>query len=102
MSDEGLMSIACYYKGTGNIDNEDAINSMILGNRLLTANGVSVASRKGLLAYDFLDCVDFCDFFSLSFGAVRKTGQINNHGNLLITKSKVRHDFYSISVLFKM
>ncbi|HEY4322576.1 MAG TPA: arabinose isomerase [Mucilaginibacter sp.] len=40
-----LGSIAYYYKGTGNADNEDAINSIILGNSLLTARGVPVAGE---------------------------------------------------------
>ncbi|MBA2760407.1 MAG: arabinose isomerase, partial [Segetibacter sp.] len=38
-----LGSMAYYYKGTGNADNEDTIASIILGNSLLTANGVPVA-----------------------------------------------------------
>ena len=40
-----LGSIAYYYKGTGNIDNEDTINSIILGNSLLTAHGIPVAGE---------------------------------------------------------
>jgi L-arabinose isomerase len=40
-----LGSIAYYYKGTGNADNEDAINSIILGNSLLTARGIPVAGE---------------------------------------------------------
>jgi DNA-binding transcriptional MocR family regulator len=34
-----------YYKGTGNADNEQTIASIILGNSLLTANGVPVAGE---------------------------------------------------------
>ncbi|MET0394014.1 MAG: arabinose isomerase [Chitinophagaceae bacterium] len=40
-----LGSLAYYYKGTGNAENEDAISSIILGNSLLTANGVPVAGE---------------------------------------------------------
>ncbi len=40
-----LGSIAYYYKGTGNLDNEDTINSIILGNSLLTARGIPVAGE---------------------------------------------------------
>jgi L-arabinose isomerase len=40
-----LGSIAYYYQGTGNIDNEDAINSIIVGNSLLTARGIPVAGE---------------------------------------------------------
>jgi L-arabinose isomerase len=40
-----LGSMAYYYMGTGNADNEDAISSIILGNSLLTARGVPVAGE---------------------------------------------------------
>jgi len=40
-----LGSMAYYYKGTGNPENEESIASIILGNSLLTANGVPVAGE---------------------------------------------------------
>jgi len=40
-----LGSMAYYYKGTGNPENEEAIASIILGNSLLTANGIPVAGE---------------------------------------------------------
>lgn len=40
-----LGSIAYYYKGSGNTDNEETINSIILGNSLLTMNGIPVAGE---------------------------------------------------------
>ena len=40
-----LGSLAYYYMGTGNADNEDAISSIILGNSLLTARGIPVAGE---------------------------------------------------------
>src|SRR5438105_15136853 len=40
-----LGSLAYYYKGTGNADNEDAISSIILGASLLTARGIPVAGE---------------------------------------------------------
>jgi L-arabinose isomerase len=40
-----LGSMAYYYKGTGNPDNEEAISSIILGNSLLTARGIPVAGE---------------------------------------------------------
>lgn len=40
-----LGSMAYYYMGTGNVENEDAISSIILGNSLLTARGVPVAGE---------------------------------------------------------
>ncbi len=40
-----LGSMAYYYKGTGNAENEEAIASIILGNSLLTARGIPVAGE---------------------------------------------------------
>src|ERR1700732_4514300 len=40
-----LGSLAYYYQGTGNLENEDAISSIILGTSLLTAQGVPVAGE---------------------------------------------------------
>ncbi len=40
-----LGSLAYYYQGTGNRENEDAISSIILGTSLLTARGVPVAGE---------------------------------------------------------
>jgi L-arabinose isomerase len=40
-----LGSMAYYYMGTGNAENEDAISSIILGNSLLTARGIPVAGE---------------------------------------------------------
>jgi len=40
-----LGSLAYYYEGTGNAENEEAISSIILGNSLLTANGIPVAGE---------------------------------------------------------
>jgi L-arabinose isomerase len=40
-----LGSLAYYYQGTGNPENEDAISSIILGTSLLTAQGIPVAGE---------------------------------------------------------
>ena len=40
-----LGSLAYYYSGTGNSDNEDAISSIIIGNSLLTARGIPTAGE---------------------------------------------------------
>jgi L-arabinose isomerase len=40
-----LGSLAYYYQGTGNQENEDAISSIILGTSLLTARGIPVAGE---------------------------------------------------------
>jgi L-arabinose isomerase len=45
VAEHNLGSMAYYYMGTGNADNEDAISSIILGNSLLTARGIPVAGE---------------------------------------------------------
>lgn len=44
-SDHDLGSLAYYYMGTGNAENEDAINLIVLGRSLLTARGIPVAGK---------------------------------------------------------
>lgn len=45
VEEHDLGSMAYYYMGTGNADNEDSISSIILGNSLLTARGIPVAGE---------------------------------------------------------
>jgi len=70
----GLGSLAYYYKGTGNADNEDTISSIILGNSLLTARGIPVAGEleiKNAQAMKILDCFgvggSFTEYYALDF-----------------------------------
>jgi L-arabinose isomerase len=54
-----LGSLAYYYQGTGNVENEDAISSIILGTSLLTGRGVPVAGEfeiKNAQAMKIMDC----------------------------------------------
>jgi len=69
-----LGSMAYYYKGTGNIDNEDTINSIILGNSLLTANGIPVAGEyeiKNAQAMKIMDSFgaggSFTEYYAVDF-----------------------------------
>ncbi|HEY8688660.1 MAG TPA: arabinose isomerase [Chitinophagaceae bacterium] len=69
-----LGSIAYYYKGTGNPENETAIASIILGNSLLTANGVPVAGEyeiKNAQAMKIMDSFgaggSFTEYYALDF-----------------------------------
>jgi L-arabinose isomerase len=60
VAEHDLGSMAYYYMGTGNVDNEDAISSIILGNSLLTARGVPVAGEyevKNAQAMKIMDCL---------------------------------------------
>lgn len=69
-----LGSMAYYYKGSGNPDNETAINSIILGNSLLTANGIPVAGEyevKNAQAMKIMDSFgaggSFTEYYAVDF-----------------------------------
>ena len=69
-----LGSLAYYYKGTGNADNEEAISSIILGNSLLTANNIPVACEyeiKNAQAMKILDTFgaggSFTELYAMDF-----------------------------------
>ncbi|OJU28646.1 MAG: arabinose isomerase [Sphingobacteriales bacterium 41-5] len=69
-----LGSMAYYYKGSGVDENEDAISSIILGNSLLTANGVPVAGEyeiKNAQAMKIMNCFgsggSFTEYYAMDF-----------------------------------
>ncbi len=69
-----LGSMAYYYKGTGNEENEEAISSIILGNSLLTAGGVPVAGEyevKNAQAMKILDSFgaggSFTEYYAMDY-----------------------------------
>ena len=69
-----LGSMAYYYKGTGNADNEDTISSIILGNSLLTARGIPVAGEyeiKNAQAMKIMDSFgaggSFTEYYAMDF-----------------------------------
>jgi len=71
-----LGSLAYYYMGTGNAQNEDAISSIILGNSLLTARGVPCAGEmeiKNAQAMKIMDLLgaggSFTEYYALDFNA---------------------------------
>jgi L-arabinose isomerase len=69
-----LGSMAYYYVGKGNPDNEDAISSIILGNSLLTARGIPIAGEmeiKNVQAMKILDSLgvggSFTEYYAMDF-----------------------------------
>ncbi len=74
VNEHDLGSMAYYYMGTGNADNEDAISSIILGNSLLTARGIPVAGEyevKNAQAMKIMDTFgvggSFTEFYAMDF-----------------------------------
>ena len=69
-----LGSMAYYYQGTGNPENEAAISSIILGNSLLTAKGIPVAGEyeiKNAQAMKIMDSFgaggSFTEYYAIDF-----------------------------------
>ncbi|MGB7434783.1 MAG: hypothetical protein WBR26_25120 [Candidatus Acidiferrum sp.] len=69
-----LGSLAYYYKGVGNAENEDTASTMILGASLLTARGIPVASEceiKNAQAMKIMDSFgaggSFTEFYAADF-----------------------------------
>ena len=74
VKEHDLGSLAYFYNGTGNAENEDAISSIILGNSLLTARGIPVAGEyevKNAQAMKILDTFgvggSFTEYYALDF-----------------------------------
>jgi L-arabinose isomerase len=74
VAEHRLGSLAYYYMGTGNAENEDAISSIILGNSLLTARGVPVAGEyevKNAQAMKIMDTFgaggSFTEYYALDW-----------------------------------
>jgi L-arabinose isomerase len=74
VKEHDLGSLAYFYSGTGNAENEDAISSIILGNSLLTARGIPVAGEyevKNAQAMKIMDAFgaggSFTEYYALDF-----------------------------------
>jgi len=69
-----LGSLAYYYKGTGNPENEDVISSIILGSSLLTGHGIPVAGEyevKNVQAMKVMDAFgaggSFTEYYAVDY-----------------------------------
>jgi L-arabinose isomerase len=92
-----LGSMAYYYKGTGNFDNEDTISSIILGNSLLTANGIPVAGEyeiKNVQAMKIMDSFgaggSFTEYYAMDFKADVVLMGHDGPGHIAIAEGKTK------------
>jgi len=92
-----LGSLAYYYKGIGNMANEDAINSIILGNSLLTANGIPVAGEyeiKNAQAMKIMDAFgvggSFTEYYAMDFKADVVLMGHDGPGHIAIAEGKTK------------
>lgn len=92
-----LGSIAYYYKGTGNADNEETIASIIPGNSLLTANGIPVAGEyeiKNAQAMKIMDSFgaggSFTEFYAMDFDADVLLMGHDGPGHIAIAEGKTK------------
>ena len=92
-----LGSMAYYYMGTGNAENEDAISSIILGNSLLTARGVPVAGEmevKNAQAMKILDTFgvggSFTEYYALDWNEDVVLMGHDGPGHIAIAQGKTK------------
>ncbi len=92
-----LGSMAYYYTGTGNPENEDAISSIILGNSLLTARGVPVAGEyevKNVQAMKILDAFgaggSFTEYYAMDWEADVVLMGHDGPGHIAIAEGKTK------------
>jgi len=92
-----LGSMAYYHKGTGNTENEDTMSSVILGNSLLTANGVPVAGEyeiKNAQAMKILDSFgaggSFTEYYAMDYNDDVVLMGHDGPGHLTIAEGKIK------------
>lgn len=92
-----LGSMAYYYKGTGNPGNEEAISSIILGNSLLTANGIPVAGEyeiKNAQAMKIMDSFkaggSFTEYYAMDFNDDIVLMGHDGPGHIAIAEGKIK------------
>jgi L-arabinose isomerase len=92
-----LGSLAYYYQGSGNAENEDAISSIILGTSLLTARGVPVAGEyeiKNAQAMKIMDCFgaggSFTEYYAADFNEDVILMGHDGPGHLAIAEGRIK------------
>ena len=92
-----LGSLAYYYKGEGNRENEEAISSIILGNSLLTARGIPVAGEyeiKNVQAMKIMDTYgvggSFTEYYAMDFKDDVVLMGHDGPGHIAIAEGKIK------------
>jgi len=92
-----LGSLAYYYMGTGNAENEDTISSIIAGNSLLTARGIPVAGEyevKNAQAMKIMDSFgaggSFTEYYAMDWNADVVLMGHDGPGHIGIAEGKTR------------
>lgn len=92
-----LGSLAYYYKGSGNADNEDTMSSVILGNSLLTANGIPVAGEyeiKNAQAMKIMDSFgaggSFTEYYAMDYADDVVLMGHDGPGHIKIAEGKIK------------
>ncbi len=92
-----LGSLAYYYRGTGNRENEEAISTIILGNSLLTARGIPVAGEyevKNAQAMKIMDSFgaggSFTEFYALDYNEDLVLMGHDGPGHIAIAEGKTK------------
>lgn len=96
-ADHDLGSLAYYYMGTGNAENEETISSIILGTSLLTARGIPVAGEyevKNAQAMKILDSFgvggSFTEYYAMDFQEDVVLMGHDGPGHIAIAEGKVK------------
>jgi L-arabinose isomerase len=92
-----LDAMAYYYKGSGSTDNEDIMNSIILGTSLLTARHIPVAGEyevKNAVAMKILDLLgsggSFTEFYAIDYAEDIVLMGHDGPGHIAISEGKTK------------
>jgi L-arabinose isomerase len=97
VKEHDLGSMAYYYMGTGNVENEDTVSSIILGNSLLTGRGVPIAGEyevKNVQAMKIMDTFgaggSFTEYYAMDFNDDIVLMGHDGPGHIKIAEGKTR------------